>query len=178
MAEPPDFDDDLSEGSGGPYRFDIRGSLHQIHLKLDATIATDREQNTRLDHIEKSLSSREIDLSTLTKDLAEREGASKLTAKLVGILGGIVIAGFLGLFGYLWSGNADDTRRDAMIERLAEKQTDHASRPGHTQVERRVNDQERRIDGVDRNQKALRHDVDEQDQEIRELRQRSPPRRR
>ena len=147
--------DELNLADGG-YRekpFNIRETLIEMNGKLDATIKTDKEQDERI-------GSMEVDLGKLVGESQQRKGASKLTDKLIGALGAIVVAGFLGLFGYLWSGNADSTRRDAAIERIDERQTEHSSLPGHSTLDRRVIMVDRRVDSVESTQGTLRRDVD------------------
>ena len=144
--------------------FDLRKSIEGINRKLDSTIATDIAQNERLE-------SMEIDIGKLNTAHEQREGASKLTAKMVALLGGLVVAGFTSLFAYLWAGNASQTRRDAAIERIDERQTEHMKLPGHTELDRRVFSVDRRVDGVERSQVTLQRDVDQQGEKIEELRE-------
>lgn len=154
---PGDTDSDELKLGDGNYRekpFDLRTTLIEMNGKLDSTIKTDKEQNKRLE-------SMEIDVGKLTAAHQQRKGASKLTDRLIALLGGIMVAGFLGLFAYLWNGNASQTRRDAAIERIDERQTEHSSLPGHSTLDRRVIDVDRRVDSNAATQGTLRRDVDD-----------------
>ncbi len=126
--------------------FDLRATLEGIIRRLDATIEV---QNQRLGSVE-------ADVTGLNRAHQQREGASRLTAKMIAALGGVMVAGFLGLFAYLWNGNAAQTRRDGAIERIDERQMEHSKLPGHSALSAT----DRRVDGVARSQVILRRDVD------------------
>lgn len=107
---------------------------------------------------------------------AERTGASKLTSRLLAVFGALGTAIAIAFGGIVWNANAEDAARDALIDRLDEKVDEHNG--SVRELGEGQNELERRVDGVDANVDALTRRMDRQVDQLDELLERMPARRR
>jgi len=82
---------------------------------------------------------------------AERTGASKLTAKLISVFGGLITLAAVAGFVWVLDAQAINQRQDSEIHRLDERAREH----GHAEVSKNVRATDRRVDMLTGDVRAL-----------------------
>ncbi len=101
-----------------------------------------------------------------TRIESERAGAAKLRTRILTAFGGIITAAAVAGFAWVWDAQTTNALQDAAIRQVHEDADTHdPTPPGHEDLIAHDSALDRRVDGIDRAQKAINMRLDRRDRE-------------